>query len=97
MQKVTRIGVLSLARMTGGIGLGVGLLFGVMLAGASLFGATIGSDEAGLLGAFSGPVGALFVLPILYGTVTFLQGLVVGFVANLALGLFGGLELQISE
>lgn len=100
MQRVTRIGALSLGKLMGGVGAVMGLFFGLIFTAISLFGATMvasdGSAVESLLGLAFG-VGALFVLPILYGALAFVQGVVVASVANVAMSVFGGLELEISD
>ncbi len=100
MRKVTRIGVLSLGKLMGGVGAVFGLFFGVVLTVISFFGASIAFAESGswegLFGLIFG-VGAIFVLPILYGGFAFLQGIVTAFVANLAMRFFGGLEIELSD
>lgn len=98
MRKITRIGIFSLARITGGVGLALGLIFGAIFSLVSLVGAGFAAAEGGGLEGFAGLIfglGAVIVLPILYGGLAFLQGLVIGFVVNLALSLFGGLEIEL--
>lgn len=99
MRKITRIGILSLARITGGVGLVFGLFFGAIFSLVSLagvgFAVAEGSGAEGFIGLIFG-LGAVIVLPLLYGGFAFLQGLLTGFVVNLALTLFGGLEIELS-
>jgi hypothetical protein len=96
---IRRIGVLSLAKFMGGIYGAIGLLIGAVLSLAALAGAAIGgvqNDEPGaaVIGAFVG-VGAIIVLPIFYGLMGFLGGLVAAFLYNLFAGVFGGIELDV--
>lgn len=98
MRKITRIGVFSLARIMGGVGLVFGLLIGAIFSLVSLagvgFAVADGSGIEGFVGLIFG-IGAVIVLPLLYGGFAFLQGLLTGFVVNLALSLFGGLEIEL--
>ena len=98
MQKVTRIGPLSLGKLMGGVAAVFGLIFGVCLTLLSVFGATIATFEGGgaesLFGLLFG-VGSLVALPLLYGAFGFVQGALTAVIANLAMRLFGGLELTI--
>ncbi len=102
MQKVTRIGVLSLAKLMGGIGVGIGLLIGAIATTVSLLIGVSwlagGGDSSGFEGFMTllFGVGSLIMLPILYGAFMFLQGLLVACVANLAFRFFGGLEIELS-
>ena len=99
MRKITRIGIFSLARIMGGVGLVFGLIFGAIFSLVSLAGVGLafaeGSGAEGFIGLVFG-LGAVIVLPLLYGGFAFLQGLLTGFVVNLALSLFGGLEIELS-
>ena len=68
---IRRIGVLSLAKFMGGIYGAIGLIFGAIFSLAALAGAAIGGTQSGepgaaIVGALMG-VGAIIVLPILYG------------------------------
>lgn len=98
MQKITRIGPLSLAKLLGGIGAVFGLIFGLFFSLFSVLGFTAAAFEGAggesLIGILFG-VGALFVMPLFYGVAAFVQGLITALIANLALRLFGGLEVSI--
>ena len=96
---VRRIGVLSLAKFMGGIYGVLGLIFGGIFSLLAMAGAAIGgtqSDEPGaaIIGAIMG-VGAVIVLPILYGVIGFVGGLIASLLYNLFAGIFGGIELEV--
>jgi hypothetical protein len=96
---IRRIGVLSLAKFMGGIYGAIGLIFGAIFSLLALAGAAIGSaqaDEPGaaVIGAVMG-VGAVIVLPILYGVMGFVGGLIASFLYNLFASIFGGIELEV--
>jgi hypothetical protein len=93
---IRRIGVWSAARLYGGISAVFGLILGLILAAVSLVGAGVAgtSDQmpglaAGLLG-----VGAILVLPVLYGVLGIVGGAVGAFLYNLFADIFGGLEIE---
>ena len=91
MQKVKRIGVLSLAKIFGLLYAIFGLIFGALIAVLSLFG--LNADETGL---FFG-VASIIILPILYGVVGFIGGLITAFFYNLVAGKIGGLEVELTK
>lgn len=110
MQVIKRIGVLSLAKILGATGLLLGLLAGVpmglFMALMSLVGgaaaASSGDDAAagGLIGAGAGVGMALFMMigiPLMYGALSFLFGLIYGLIINLVFSMAGGLELEIEN
>lgn len=91
MQKVKKIGVLSLAKILGFLYAIIGLILGVLFAVLSLFG--FNADETGLFfGAAS-----IIIFPILYGIMGFIGGLITGFFYNLVASKIGGLEVEITK
>lgn len=91
MQKVKRIGVLSLAKIFGLLYAIFGLIFGALLAVLSLFG--LNAEETGLFfGAAS-----IIIFPIIYGILGFIGGLITAFFYNLVAGKIGGLEVEITK
>lgn len=96
---VKRIGVLSLGRVMGTIYGTFGLIIGAILALLSLIGAGVVASEGqggfeALLPIFFG-VGAVIILPLFYGLMTFLVGMLIAVVYNLVARLVGGLELEL--
>lgn len=97
---VKRIGVLSLGKVMGAVYGGMGLLFGLIFSLVSLLGAAFGSafqDSTGLESLFGllFGVGAVVLLPIFYGLMGFLAGLLTAAIYNLVARLVGGLELEL--
>lgn len=96
---VKSIGVLSLAKVMGTIYAGLGLVIGLVFSFFALLGAAFGSalqESTGLealFGALFG-VGAVIVLPMFYGLMGFLGGLLTGALYNLAARAVGGIELE---
>lgn len=97
---VKRIGVLSLGRVMGAIYGGMGLLFGLIFSVVSLLGAAFGAafqDTGGLESMFGllFGVGAVILLPLFYGLMGFLAGLLTAALYNLAARFVGGLVLEL--
>jgi hypothetical protein len=90
---VRKIGVLSLGKIVGIVYAVIGLIFGAIITAASLL---IGSAMAawGFEGDMFG-TGAIIVLPIFYGVMGFIMGIVVALVYNLVAKSIGGLELDV--
>jgi hypothetical protein len=102
VHRVTQIGVLSLAKIMGIAGLGIGLLIGVIYA---LFGSLLamvgmfgGEDTAGLAGMGIVLAGMAVVgVPLVYGGLSFVSGLIYALILNVVLGWTGGLEIRIES
>ena len=99
---VKRIGVLSLGKVMGAIYGGFGLLFGVIFSFVAVIGTAFGTAFEGasgaeaLLGAVFG-IGAVIFLPLFYGLMGFLGGLLMAALYNLAARFVGGLELELEQ
>jgi hypothetical protein len=100
MPKVIKeIGVLSLGKVAGIIYACIGLIAGAIVALVSVLGGFAGmlgdgGAAAGLVGMFLG-VGAVFLLPVFYGVLGALIGMLVGVIYNVAARLVGGIEITI--
>jgi uncharacterized SAM-binding protein YcdF (DUF218 family) len=95
---IKSLGVLSVAKMYGAMGVLVGLLVGVCIAAVSaLWGTRMTEDSSGVgaLGAGMG-LAAIVVVPIFYGVFTFLSGLIGGWLYNMLAGMVGGVEIETS-
>ena len=91
---VTRIGVWSVGRMYGALSAAMGLLFGLILALASLAGASFGNQDAPAWFAPVFGVGAIVALPILYGLMGLVVGAVTAVLYNIFAKLVGGVVLE---
>ncbi len=91
MQKVKRIGVLSLAKILGLLYTIFGLILGVLFAVLPLLG--FSADETGL---FFGSA-SIIIFPILYGIMGFIGGAITAFFYNLIAKWIGGLEVEITK
>ena len=104
MQKVTGIGVFSLAKVQGFMGVIIGLLVGLCNAGLTLLVTTIGAGMGGggvaneLVGlGMTGAIVLIVVLPIFFGLSQFIGSLFVGAILNVALKKAGGVEVRIES
>lgn len=100
MHSVSRIGVLSLAKILAVTYAFLGLFIGAVISlfammGAAMGGA-LGQDAGGGLGAMIFGVGAVIVLPILYGCLGFIGGLIGALLYNLVSKVVGGIEIELS-
>lgn len=94
-----RIGAVSLGKVFGILYALLGLVIGALFALLSLVGAGIGAAASGdeaWLGAFFG-VGAIIILPIFYGVIGFIGGLLTGLFYNLAAGIVGGVQVELES
>ena len=94
---INSVRVLSLAKILGSIYAGLGLIFGIIFAGIALLGMgpmTHGSEAPALLGLLMGG-GAVVFLPVAYGLMGFIGGLIVGTIYNFVAKIVGGLEVEV--
>ena len=95
MQRIRRVGVLSLGKMLGALYALLGLIIGAIFTCVSAFGAAAafaGSGDNEALGLLFG-VGAIIILPLFYGIIGFIGGLIVAFLYNFLAGFVGGIEI----
>jgi hypothetical protein len=94
--RITHIGPLSVAKIAFVLYGVMGLIFGGIFALAAVFGASIGAgagEDSALLGAVFG-LGAVIVLPILYGGLGAVMALFMAWLYNVIAGFVGGIEVR---
>ena len=92
---VKKIGVLSAAKMYGAIAAAFGILIGCMFAVAGMIGAGFAPEEgSALFGAMFG-VGAIILLPLIYGVMGFVSGAIGAALYNLFAAMVGGVSLEL--
>ncbi|MBK5298329.1 MAG: hypothetical protein JJE40_14320 [Vicinamibacteria bacterium] len=94
--RITHIGPLSVAKVAFVLYGVIGLIFGACFAVVALFGASLGvaaGEESSLLGAVFG-VGAVILLPLLYGGLGAVMGLFMAWLYNVVAGLVGGIDVR---
>jgi hypothetical protein len=92
---IKRISPMSAAKLQGIIGVVMGLLLGGLFSLIAIVaGSLAAGDDGGAFGGMLFGAGAVIILPIFYGCVSFIAGAVGAFVYNLAAGWVGGLEIE---
>ena len=91
---IRRIEPMSCAKVGGMLYALLGLLFGVCFSVASMIGIGASAFAGSPYGAFFG-VGAIIVLPLVYGVLGFIFLFITAALFNLAAKLAGGLVLQV--
>lgn len=98
---IRRVGPLSLAKVAGALYGAIGLIAGAVFALLALVGVGIGAAAGGdeamgpLFGVLFG-VGAIVVLPVFYGAIGFLGGLIGAVLYNLLARTVGGVEIDVA-
>lgn len=93
---LSRIGVLSAAKMLGVMYTLFGLIFGAFFSLLSVLGAAVnsgGPNAPGIPFPFIG-IGAIVILPIMYGLMGFIGGAIAAAIYNVLAGLTGGIEMD---
>lgn len=93
-----RIGVLSCGKLMGTMYAIMGLVLGGFMSLAAAFGAAARHADGGgaAVPAIFG-IGAIIVIPILYGIGGFIGGLFTAAIYNVVAGMMGGLELDFEQ
>ena len=93
---IKRIGPMSIARLSGMLYAVLGLVLGAIISLIALAGGFASDSEgAAQFGGFIG-VAAVLVLPICYGLLGFVATLIAAWLYNVAAGVVGGIEVDIS-
>jgi len=94
------VDVLSCGKVMGityaALGLIAGILFALFASCATALNTAADQQVTGILGMLFG-VGAIVLMPILYGAIGFFGGMIMALLYNLAASLAGGLELEVGE
>lgn len=94
---VRKIGAGSVAKVFGLMYAIMGLLLGAIISVASMLGAAIGAsqgEDAAVLGIFFG-VGAVIILPIVYGGLGAIFGAIGALIYNVLAGIVGGFSIDL--
>ncbi len=90
---IKKIGVLSLAKIFGILYVLLGLIVGAFMSLFALIGFATSNPKAGIFGALFG-IGAIILLPIFYGVLGFVSGIISAALYNLIVKWVGGLEIE---
>jgi hypothetical protein len=93
MHIVKSVGVLSVAKIMGLIYACMGLIFAPFFLLMGLLGSALGQQNSPLAGIFG--VGFAVLMPVLYGVIGFIAGLIGALLYNLFARWVGGFELQL--
>jgi hypothetical protein len=97
---VRRVTPLSLGKILGAMYLVLGLIAGLIISAVSVLGFAIGSvaapDQLGNMAGLVFGVGAVVFIPLVYGTLGFIGGLIAALVYNLIAGVVGGVEIEVA-
>jgi hypothetical protein len=93
MHIVKSVGVLSVAKIMGMIYGCMGLVFAPFFLLVGLMGSTLGQHNSPLAGIFG--VGFAVLMPVFYGGIGFISGLIGGLLYNLFARWVGGFELEL--
>ena len=96
MIQIKRVGVFSVGKVFGLLYALMGLIFGAIFSCVSLFGAAAAMSEIGGEGAFGllFGIGGIIFLPLMYGIMGFIMGLIMAVLYNLIAKFAGGIEVQ---
>lgn len=95
-----RIGPLSAGKLCGVLYFVVGLFIGVIASFVGIIGAFAGAQAEGAPSPFFGlafGIGAVFFLPVLYGSLGFLSGVIGSAIYNVAARFIGGIQIEITQ
>lgn len=98
MTKLKKIGVLSAAKIYGLCCTLMGLLLGLIFAlFGSVFSSIMQASGAEVSGMLVGGLGAIIIMPIMYGIFGFVGGAIGAFIYNLIAGWIGGIEIELEN
>lgn len=95
---VRKFGVLSVGKIMGVVYALLGLILGIFTALFSIMGSAIGmmnSDSSALFGGLFVGVGSIIFLPLLYGIIGFIFGLISALLYNVVARFVGGIEIEV--
>jgi hypothetical protein len=89
-----RVGVLSVGKISGTIGVCVGLIAGCFMAAFALASAALNvHNQNGLMPVVAGAAGFV-IAPVLYGIFAFVAGIIYAAIYNFVAGFVGGIEME---
>ena len=93
---VKSVGVLSVGKVLGCLYALFGLIFGGLFTLISLAGFAVGGPDAGPAALLFG-VGAIIILPVFYGVMGFIGGIISAAFYNLVASIAGGIEIELTK
>ena len=92
---IKRFEPLSVGKVAGVLYGAMGLFVGVIVSLATTIGGLAGHDAFGALAGGLVGIGAVVLLPILYGGLGFVVAIIAAWLYNLAAGFVGGIEIEL--
>ena len=93
---VKSVGVLSVGKVLGCLYAMLGLIIGGFLTLLSLAGAAAGGRDAGPAALLVG-VGAIVIIPVIYGGIGFIGGIIMAALYNVVASVIGGIEFELKR
>jgi hypothetical protein len=93
---IRKIDPLSAGKVLGLIQAFIGLVAGLFLSLIAVFGIVAGGGEGVAAGVITG-LGAVVILPLMYGVMGFLAGVIGALIYNVVAAMAGGIELETEE
>ncbi len=93
LMKLKRIGVLSVAKFYGAIGVIIGFVIGFFIALFSLFLAVLPMKSAGMFAGLG--ILAIIIVPLFYGMILFIAGAAGAWFYNVFAGWIGPVEIEL--
>ncbi|MBB3204599.1 hypothetical protein FHS27_000363 [Rhodopirellula rubra] len=94
--RLKRLDPLSCGKMLGALYVFIGLLMSVFMIAITVLGVAGAGGNNIAAGLAGGVIGAVF-MPIFYGVIGFIGGLIMAFLYNLCASVIGGIEMQFEE
>jgi len=96
MMQIKKIEPLSAGKLLGAIYAIMGLFIGGIFTLLALLGAAVGGGGGdAALGSLIGGIGAIVLMPLFYGVLGFIGGIIGAFIYNVVAGMVGGISLEI--
>jgi hypothetical protein len=92
---IKRFEPLSVGKVAGVLYAAMGLVVGVIVSLAATIGGLAGRSEFGALAGGLVGIGAIVLLPILYGVLGLIVAVIAAWLYNLAAGFVGGIEIDV--
>lgn len=96
MSVVKRVGVFSVGKVMGVLYAIVGLILGGVISLSVLLGAAASGSHEGIPAAIFG-AGAIVIIPLLYGSLGLIGGIIMAALYNLVASIIGGVEVEITS
>jgi hypothetical protein len=93
---VKSVGVLSVGKMFACLYGLLGLIIGGLFSVFAMAGAAVGGRDAGPAALLFG-VGAVIMVPIFYGAIGFIGGIIMAALYNIVAGIAGGIEIELQQ